>query len=140
MNQTEKTQKYTGRWVIEIPHACEHVDASFPTASWFDVLEIQPGQYPIEWTNIGGDTWNPEPKAVTPGFLANTGPYYARVRLDAILRNNHRSNRLLGEERSVDTYPDEPTTHTLSTYAYLVEHGKPVFTHGTYRHLERSDA
>lgn len=118
----------TAGLVVEVPEAFTHVDNSFETASWHDVLEIQPGTYPVEWVNINGKPWNPSPDAVTPGYLANTGPYYARVRLSAVVRHRHREARLLGETRSHDTDPDEPTTYTLNVYAYSASDGSTALS------------
>lgn len=112
-------------YVIEIPVAFEHVDASLPTASWFDAYEVQPGRYDLEWTNIDGTPWNVDRDPITPG---NIGPYYARAHLDATFRCAHRVNRLLTESRAVDTHPDEPTTYVWSTYAYSVRDGEPAIT------------
>lgn len=125
----EKTQRATTHtYVIEVTEAFEYVDNGFETASWCDVYEIQPGRYEVEWTNSNGTPWNPDPEAVTHGYIANIGPYYAKAHLDAILRRTHRVNRLLTESRAVDTHPDEPTTHTWSTYAYNVKDGEPAIT------------
>lgn len=111
-----------------------YVDRNLATASWFDVYEIQPGMYPLEWVNLGGVPWNADPEAKTPGFIANTGPYYAQATLNVRLVRTYRVNRLFTASSVEDTAtPDAPiTTIKRDVYAYQVpgcpkgQHGRPL--------------
>lgn len=58
-----------------------------------------------------------------PGFIANTGPYYAKVTVNATHTHKHIVNRLFTASSSEDTYPNEQATITVSTYAYAVHDG-----------------
>lgn len=112
----------------------EYVDATLATASWFDVYEIQPGIYPLEWVNINYTPWNADPEAITSGFIANTGPYYAQVTLDAKLVREHRESRVGVAHSTEDRYHHEAVVTTIkrSVYAYQVpgcpkgQHGRPL--------------
>lgn len=97
-------------------------DRSLPTASWWDRYEIQPGAYAFEWVNINGSAWNADPEAITNGYIANIGPYYAKVTVDARLVETYRVNRLLGELRADQRTVESAPTYLLSksVYAYQI--------------------
>jgi hypothetical protein len=97
-------------------------DRSLPTASWWDRYEIQPGAYAFEWVNINGRPWNADPEAKTSGYLANIGPYYAQVTVQAQLAETYRVNRLFhATSAEHENVLDAPiTTLSRSVYAYQI--------------------
>lgn len=109
----------TYQLVIDKPY--EYVDTSLPTASWWDRYTVQPGTYDVRLTNISGTTWNPDPDVVTPGFIANTGPYYAEVEFDVVLEETHRVNRLLQHSTAHTEERHERTTIRRNIYAYQLD-------------------
>lgn len=110
--------------VVEVAESFEYVDSDLPTASWYDTYEIRPGVYPVEWVNINGTRWNPDPAAKTPGYLANTGPYYAKVTYSAIHRKSYRESRLLSEVRGSHVAVNDVTTVVRTAYAYTARAGE----------------
>jgi hypothetical protein len=97
-------------------------DRNLETASWWDRYEIQPGAYPFEWVNINGTPWNPDPQVKTNGYLANTGPYYAQVSVQAQLVESYRVNRLFtASSADHQQVTDGPiVTLSRSVYAYQI--------------------
>lgn len=96
----------------------EHIDRTLATASWYDRMTVKPGRYPVRLTNIDYRRWNADRAAKTPGFIANTGPYYALVTVDVTVTEEFRVNRLLNHESAETTRPHRDCVHTFSTYAY----------------------
>lgn len=94
------------------------VDRSLPTASWWDKYEVQPGAYAFEWVTANGYPWNPDPEAITGGFIANVGPQWARVTVRARLVEEYRVNRLLSESRADHRLLDEEPVVMLSRTVY----------------------
>lgn len=112
----------------------EWVDRSLPTASWWDKYVIQPGAYPLEWVNINHSLWNADPEAITPGYIANIGPYYAACTMRARLIESYRENRLLQHVTAQYLEHDAERELVASVYAYQVpgcpkgQHGRPLDT------------
>lgn len=100
----------------------KYVDRSLATASWTDTYEILVGAYPFAWVNLDYTPWNPDPEVKTNGFLANVGPYYAQVRVQAVLKEEYRVNRLFTASSASTTVHDEAQVQTLTrtVYAYQV--------------------
>lgn len=95
------------------------------TACNYDDYEIQPGVYPVVWTNSSGH----EVDGIEDGDGRRA--YYAKVVLDAVWTYSYYVNRLFSESRvSADSGErNEKTTYTITPYAYdavtrLVEPGK----------------
>lgn len=123
--------KPTAAVVFDVP--TEYIDRSLATASWWDQYEILPGAYAFEWTNIDGTPWNADPEVRTNGFIANIGPYYGSVTLEARLLESYRESRLLSEVRAQHDVHAEPKVVTISRrlYAYQLpgaprRHGVPT--------------
>lgn len=95
---------------VLVVEAGRYVDRSLPTASWFDEYDLEAGEYPIEYVDLEGRPVDPTVRR----------PYYARVKVPAILRRSYRVNRLFTASSVQDEYPDTPATVTLSCYAYEV--------------------
>jgi hypothetical protein len=83
------------------------------TASNYTRYEVQPGDYPVEWRD------NLHRPVITAGQTVE----YGRVVVDAIERQRHYVNRVLGASSSHDEYPDRPTTLTNDHYAYALTPG-----------------
>ncbi|ABS06146.1 hypothetical protein [Kineococcus radiotolerans] len=94
---------------LTIPAATEYVDRTLATASWWDKYTILPGTYEVEVVTING---HPVP-ADSPRA------YYVRARIDAVLTETYRVNRVFTAS-SAEHRPDlaEHTTVTWSTYSY----------------------
>lgn len=94
---------------LTIPAATEYVDRTLATASWWDKYTILPGTYEVEVVTING---HPVP-ADSPNA------YYVRARVDAVLTETYRVNRVFTAS-SAEHRPDltERTTVTWSTYSY----------------------
>ena len=117
--------------VLVFDEPTSYTDRSLPTASWWDRYLIQPGAYAFEWVNINATPWNADPEAITNGYIANIGPYYAKVTVDAQLVMEYRVARLLGESRGATKTVDAPvTTISRSVYAYQIP-GCPKGERGT---------
>jgi hypothetical protein len=118
MSSAIATATPTAALVFDEP--TEFVDRSLPTASWWDRYEILPGRYEFEWVNTGGAPWNPDPEVVTPGFIANIGPYYGKVTVQARLLEEYRVSSLLGYQVAGSDIHVEPEVRTLTrtVYAY----------------------
>lgn len=114
---------YPGAEVI-VTEPGTYVDRSLPTASWWDKYTIEPGTYPIEYVNIDYRPWNPDPDVCTPGFIANTGPYYAIARVKARRIESYRENRLLHLTQAEHTQHDTEATVTVCLYAYEIERAR----------------
>lgn len=99
----------------------EYVDRSLPTASWWDKYEIQPGSYAFEWVTINHTPWNSDPDRVTPGYIANIGPYYGLVTLQARMVEEYRVNRLLSESRAQHEVMCDPPIQTIKRAVYAYE-------------------
>uniref|UniRef100_UPI003F498CC1 hypothetical protein n=1 Tax=Amycolatopsis sp. CA-096443 TaxID=3239919 RepID=UPI003F498CC1 len=110
--------------VLDVPAPTRHRQ-TMATASNYHEYEIDPGRYPVRMTNIDGTPWQPDPNTLTPGFIANTGPYYAEIEVTATHTRSYYVNRLLTASSVSDTPLNEPTTLTVSVYAYLVQDGAP---------------
>jgi hypothetical protein len=117
---------------LEIARPTDWTDRSLATASWWDQYTLLPGSYPFEWINLSGTPWNPDPDVHTSGFIANTGPYYGRVRIDALLTAEYREARLLQHMSSELKQHHMPKQTVLSqtVYAYQLP-GCPKGQHGT---------
>lgn len=124
--------KPTAALVIEAP--TEYRDQNYETASWFDEFVLEPGVYPFEWVNINHTPWNADDTVATPGYVGNVGPYYAKVKVAAILTREYRVSRLF----TASSVTDERFHHgprrelTRSVYAYQIpgcpkgQHGRPL--------------
>lgn len=114
----------------------EYVDRGLATASWWDKYEILSGTYLFEWVDLDYRPWNADPERVTPGFIANIGPYYAQVTLWARLLEEYRVNQLLTASSAAHRVHEDPreVTLTRSVYAYQMsgcpkgQHGRPLTT------------
>lgn len=97
-----------------IKEPTEYIDRTLATASWWDRYMLQPGTYRIEWQIAYGYT--------TPIIE------YGRVRVDAVLVESYRENRLFTAV-SADHREglDEKTTVSLGTYpwTWMQYAGKP---------------
>ena len=101
----------------------EYVDRNLATASWWDRYELDPGEYPVEYTGID---WKP----LRPGQR----PYYAVIRgIRATLTDSYRVNRLFTASSAEQTRPDRQTTISLNTYAYRVR-DEPVMVSGPWQY------
>jgi hypothetical protein len=109
-------------FVLDVPEAAE-CTRRMETACNYRSYTITPGCYPVEPVNLDGSKWNSDPAVRTPGYIANTGPYYAVVTVDATCTHVHVENRLLDASSVQDTYPNKPDTVSESVYAYLVKDG-----------------
>jgi hypothetical protein len=87
---------------------------------------IQPGTYPIKFTNISGSEWTPE--GITPGYIANIGPYYAEIRMDTTQQNQRSVNRIGAHSRAkFADLEGRPGTLTARPYAYEVRPGAEFY-------------
>lgn len=110
------------RATITFAQDTEYLKNDYATASWWTRHIIPAGTYDLELVNLGGSPWV-EGK-VTPGFIADIGPYYARVAIETTEVESYFVNRLFTAS-SVDHKTDTAvasTTH-LSLYAYEVKDG-----------------
>lgn len=124
--------KPTAALVIE--ERTEWTDRNLATASWFDVYELEVGIYPFEWVNINHTPWNADLSVATPGYVGNTGPYYAKVRIPARLTREYRVNTLFTASSVSDQRYHHGPHKVLgqSVYAYQIpgcpkgQHGRPL--------------
>lgn len=113
-----------GHLLIEEP--IRHQDHRYETASAYDVLTLQPGEYPFTLTRIDGLPW--VPGKVENGFVKPGGPYYAKVSIDAIQDEHYYVNRLwTASSITHDTDMNRPTKYLVSLYAYELYSRKTLF-------------
>lgn len=116
-----------GTWEYVIPAEYEYTDRSLQRASDYVVYRILSGTYPVRLTNISGSDWNPDPDVHTPGFIANTGPYYAVVQVNAIKLHTYYESQLFTAIKGEHKDMHEETTYRLTWYAYEISGDKPGF-------------
>lgn len=116
-----------GTWTYVIPEEYEYTDRGLQRASDYIVYRILPGTYPVRLTNIGGSDWNPDRDVHTPGFIANVGPYFAVVQVDAIKLHTYYESQLFSAIRGEHKDMHEETTYRLIRYGYEVSEDKPGF-------------
>lgn len=112
-----------GDWVYVVTEDYEFVDRGLQRASDWIRYTIKAGTYPIQWQNTGGGKWNPDPSVATPGFIANTGPYYAVCVTDAVMVESYYENQLFSEIRGHREDHNETTTRYMRWYGYEIKSG-----------------
>lgn len=115
------TNNSTAAYKLVVPADFEYVDRSLATASWYDVYTIKAGEYPITLTDV-----NYRP------VKDSERPYYGTWKLDAILTEEYRVNRLFTASSAHTTNPEQETQVHGSCYGYELKDGAAFYTtHGT---------
>lgn len=115
--------------VLRVPEETEYIDRSLPTASWYDKYLLQPGDYPVEFTDIDH----------RPVDVSKAKPYYVLARVDAIQTEEYREARLLHHVQAETREMSLRTTVLAWTYAYNAEAGRPILAVGVM-FVEAEDA
>jgi hypothetical protein len=102
---------------VVVEENAEYTDRTLATASWWDRYELVAGEYPIEFTTVGGYP------ARDFDSHADGSAYYARVRIPAVLVESFRVNRLFTASSAHTERPNREEVVHLSCYAYQVKDG-----------------
>jgi hypothetical protein len=84
----------------------EHVDATLATASWWDKYVIKAGRYQVvtSYDRLVGE--------------------HTTIKLDAVLVESYRENRLFSAVQADHTTPNQEATFSLSIWPWDAEPGK----------------
>lgn len=104
---------------VVVTEPYEILDRDLPTASWYDRHQVKVGTYPVEFVTAGFEPYRP---GVTPiGYVRPINAYYARWRLDTVLTETYRVNRLFTASSVEQEYPNTDSRYGVVVYAYRVE-------------------
>ena len=106
--------------VATLDQPTEYVDRTLQTASWWDRYELLPGSYAVEY--------------VDTQYRPIGRPYYAVVKVKAILKESYRVNRLFTASSSELTFPEQETTHSFVLYAYQLQDQDDFHAYGLRFH------
>lgn len=112
-----------------LTEATEYVDRTLQTASWWDRYTLLPGTYEVELTTSSHGPLH-------GGFDGQA--YWATVRVDAVLEESYRVNRLFtasSAEHKTDLAQE--TTKGFQLYAYQMKDGFTAY--GMTFHVEEDD-
>lgn len=98
-----------------IVSAGRYTDRTLATASWYDVHELTPGEYPLE--PVDGN-WKPMP--------AGQRPYYYLARVPTTLVEEYRVNQVFTASSSQTKHPNQPDRLSVLLYPFEAKPGKRV--------------
>ena len=81
----------------------------FETASWYEMVLVPAGEYPIRYTDIGGREVEPDKS------------YYGIVKLTGVVTSSYFVNQLFGSSSAkIDELKGETETIILQIYSYAL--------------------
>lgn len=98
-----------------IVKAGRYTDRGLATASWYDVHELTPGEYPLE--PVDGQ-WKP--------VREGERPYYHLAVVPTVVVEEYRVNRLFTASSEQITYPNQPGRQSVLLYPFEAKPGARV--------------